>query len=97
MNFWQLILPESRKAIVQQATQHTDADPIHSIYETQIFRKDGKVRRVEVTLETLRIDGQLAALITAVDITERKHVEARSSGPSLSQAAMTEPALEMVS
>jgi len=78
MNFWSLILPSSRKALTQQAANRTENDEQSaSRYETRITAKNGQVRWLDVTVGALRMDGKLAALISAVDITDRKRTELR--------------------
>jgi PAS domain S-box-containing protein len=81
MNFWSLILASSRKALTQQAANRTNDDELApSRYETRIVTKTGEVRWLDVTVGALRIDGKLAALISAVDISDRKRAELRIPG-----------------
>jgi PAS domain S-box-containing protein len=78
MNFWSLILPSSRKELMQQAVNRSgDDDQFASRHETRIVTKSGQVRWLDVTVGALRMEGKLAALICAVDITDRKRSELR--------------------
>ena len=72
INFWRLMLLSSRKALVERASDRLDADQSASRYETRILAKDGKMLRLDVTVGMFQHEGGLAALITALDITERK-------------------------
>lgn len=83
MNFWSLILPSSRKELARQAANRTNEDESSSTrYETRIVAKNGQVRWLDVTVGTLQIDGKLAALISAVDITDRKRAELKMPAPT---------------
>jgi PAS domain S-box-containing protein len=75
MNFWSLVLPSDRKVLVERAANHTDDDQPASRYEIRIIAKNGQVRWLDVTVRSLQIEGKLAALISAFDITERKDLE----------------------
>ena len=93
MNFWSLILPSSRKALTQQAANRTNEDELSpSRYETRIITKNGQVRWLDVTVGALRIDGKLAALISAVDISDRKRAELRIPSPATPHSARINPA-----
>jgi len=77
MNFWQLVHPSSRKVLPQRSTQGVD-DPEPSYPdETQILNKKGEERWLDVTVGTFQLKGRMAALIAALDITERKRQESR--------------------
>jgi PAS domain S-box-containing protein len=78
MNFWQLILPGSRKALLERAHQRTDGNQHSTRYTTRILTKKGEVRLLDVTVGMFQVDGGLAALITAFDISGQKGVPARS-------------------
>jgi len=87
MNFWSLILPSSRKALTQQVANRTDSDePSASRYETRIITKGGQIRWLDVTVGALRMDGKLAALISAVDTTHRKRAELRIPAPPMADS-----------
>lgn len=71
MNFWQLILPGSRKALIDRADKSGDDDNTRSHYRTRILTKQGKVRQLDVRVGMFQIDGGLAALISAFETTEQ--------------------------
>ena len=71
MNFWQLILPGSRKALIDRTCKNSDDSQTSSRYKTRILTKKGEVRHLDVTVGMFQIDGGLAALITVVDLTEQ--------------------------
>jgi PAS domain S-box-containing protein len=85
-NLWSLILPSSRRSLMQQAANRTDDEQTDNRYEARIMTKAGQVRWLEVTVGSLRMDGKLAALISAVDVTERKRRELRISGSAITYA-----------
>ena len=77
MNFWQLVHPSSRKVLTQRSIQSVDdAEPSYPD-ETQILNKKGEERWLDVTVGTFQLKGRMAALIAALDITERKRQESR--------------------
>lgn len=71
MNFWQLILPGSRKALIDRADKNGGDDETSSLYKTRILTKKGEVRQLDLTVGMFQIEGCLAALITAIDVTEK--------------------------
>jgi PAS domain S-box-containing protein/diguanylate cyclase (GGDEF)-like protein len=79
MNFWELVHPDSKKIVIDQATMRLNNEESASRYEIKIITKTSEVRWLDVTVGTLRRDGRLAALITAFDITEQKHATGKDS------------------
>jgi PAS domain S-box-containing protein len=71
-NFWQMIVPSSKRALLDQVVGANSDGQSSSSYETQILTKTGEVRSLEVSVGVVRYDGCMAALITAMDITERR-------------------------
>src|SRR5579862_789443 len=69
ITFWQLVHPDSRK----RAVDHASKD--FSRYELKILTKNSEVRWLDVTVSMFKYDDALAALITAFDISDRKHAE----------------------
>ncbi|HEX4003833.1 MAG TPA: PAS domain S-box protein [Candidatus Acidoferrales bacterium] len=69
MNFWQLLLPRSRDEVLQRAIRRFNGDDSPCRYEIQILTKKKEVRHLDVTVGLFGLDGSLAALITAFDIT----------------------------
>jgi phosphoserine phosphatase RsbU/P len=73
MNFWQMILPSSKRALLDRSVEISVAEfPAVSRYETQILTKNKELRWLEVSVGVFRLDGGPAALITAHDITEQR-------------------------
>jgi len=81
MNFWQLLLPHSRDEVLQRAIRRFNGDDSPCRYEIEIMTKKKEVRHLDVTVGLFGLDGSLAALITAFDITHR-HSEAARLGAS---------------
>ena len=69
MNFWQLLLPHSRDDVLQRAIARFNGDDSASCYEIEIHTKTKQLRRLEVSVGVFALEGSLAALITAFDIT----------------------------
>jgi PAS domain S-box-containing protein len=97
MNFWELLLPDSRHAVAKRATTRFDDGSV-SRCEIQIRTKQRQSRWLDVTVGMFQLDGGLAALITAFDISERKRAEYEladlgnhglSAGPRASTPDMT--------
>ena len=75
MNFWELLLPDSRDAVIKRAATRFDDDRSVSRCEIQIRTKQRQSRWLDITVGMFQLDGGLAALITAFDISERKRAE----------------------
>ena len=69
MNFWQLLLPHSRDDVLQRAIARFNGDDSSCSYEIDIQTKTKQLRRLEVSVGVFALEGSLAALITAFDIT----------------------------
>jgi len=69
MTFWQLVHPDSRKGAMDRASKDV------SRYELKILTKANELRWLDVTVSVFHYEGALAALITAFDISDRKHEE----------------------
>ena len=81
-NFWELLLPDSRKALIGCATANRDSDEaLPTQCQARIYTKSGEIRLLDVTVGTFQIEGGLAALITAVDVTGSNGVRERSLDP----------------
>jgi len=75
MSSWDLVHPDSRELVIEQAFKRFGGDQSASRYETKILTKQGEARWLEVTVGTIELDGRPAALTTAFEITERKRAE----------------------
>jgi hypothetical protein len=58
----------------------TGGEESSSRYQTRIPTKSGEVRLLEVTVDILKLDGRMAALISALDVTPRAQL---ARGPEL--------------
>jgi PAS domain S-box-containing protein len=68
--FWQLLLPDSRDAVLRQTIQNFEEDESTRRYEIQILTRQNKVKPLNVTVKMFPLGGRLAALITALEIEE---------------------------
>ena len=76
MNFSQLIHPDSRNAVIESQAKRHDGDLSVSRFEIMILtRQKQEVRWLDVAAGTFELNGRLATLTTAFDITERKRAE----------------------
>jgi PAS domain S-box-containing protein len=76
------IAEEDRKMILERYRARAEGKPAPTIsgtissgpviYELKIDRKDGEKRNVEVSVGTIRYEGEIANIVTLRDITERK-------------------------
>ena len=72
MTFWDLVHPDCRELVSnREGARHSDAEH----YEIKILAKNGGERWLDISTATIEFDGALARLISAFDVTERKHTE----------------------
>jgi diguanylate cyclase (GGDEF)-like protein/PAS domain S-box-containing protein len=86
---WQICYPEDRAMAEERAAARLRGEEPPPRYEIRIRRKDGEMRWLEVTAGRIdSAEGEPAALVNAVDVTERKATEEalRQSGQSLELA-----------
>ena len=74
MSFWQLLLPHSREDILQRAIERFQGEESSCRYEVEILTKKKEVRLLDVTVGLFELEGALAPLITAFDITHLRGV-----------------------
>jgi PAS domain S-box-containing protein len=74
-NFWSLVLPDSRKLLKEQAVKRIDDEENGYRYVIKILAKMNEVARLDVTVGTFQMQGKLAALITAFDVTHRRYAD----------------------
>lgn len=72
---WDLLHPDSRQFVIDQALKRFGGDPSASRYEIKILTKAGEARWLDVTVGKIDFNGTPAGLTTAFDITERKRAE----------------------
>lgn len=75
MNFWELVLPESKGMALEGTARHLDEARSSSRYELRIRTKQRDTRWLDVTIGRFQLETGLTALITAFDISERKRQE----------------------
>jgi PAS domain S-box-containing protein len=73
--FWSLLLPDSRKLLVERTVRQEDAEESGSRCVVEILTKTNHVTQLDVTVGTFQLNGKLAALITASDIAGRKDTD----------------------
>jgi diguanylate cyclase (GGDEF)-like protein/PAS domain S-box-containing protein len=72
MNFWDLIHPDCRELVLNRGgARHGGARQ----YEVKILTKSGDERWLDISTRMIEFDGTLASLVSAFDLTERKHAE----------------------
>ena len=75
MSSWDLIHPDSREFVTDQALRRAGGDLSAARYEVKILTKQGEPRWLDITVGRIEFDGHPAGLTSAFDITERKRVE----------------------
>jgi len=77
MPVWQLAHPDFQALLRERSEARLRGDDVPQRYEFKILAKDGKERWVDATSTVVELEGiGLAALATAIEITERKQAEA---------------------
>jgi diguanylate cyclase (GGDEF)-like protein/PAS domain S-box-containing protein len=72
MDFWDLVHPDCRELVLSRGgTQPGDTRQ----YEVKILTKNGGERWLDIRTLMIEFDGVLASLVSAFDLTERKHAE----------------------
>jgi diguanylate cyclase (GGDEF)-like protein/PAS domain S-box-containing protein len=73
MNFWDLVHPDCRELVLNRGgARHGGARQ----YELKILTKNGDERWLDISTTMIEFDGTLASLVSAFDLTKRKHAEA---------------------
>jgi diguanylate cyclase (GGDEF)-like protein/PAS domain S-box-containing protein len=72
MNFWDLVHPDCRELISNRGSARKgDAEQ----YEIKILTKSGDERWLDISTAMIEFDGMPASLVSAFDLTARKHAE----------------------
>src|SRR5260370_11268043 len=72
MSLRDLIHPDCRELVLKQVgAPQRDAEQ----YEVKILTKNGDERWLDISTAIIEFDGMLASLVSAFDLTERKHAE----------------------
>jgi diguanylate cyclase (GGDEF)-like protein/PAS domain S-box-containing protein len=72
MNFWDLVHPDCPELFLSRAGAPQRGA---GQYEVKILTKNGDERWLDISAAMIEIDGMLASLVSAFDLTERKHAE----------------------
>jgi len=72
---WNLIHPESRDLAREISLSRLDGVLVPTRYEVKILTKQGEEKWVDLSASTIKLNGQLAGMGTAHDITDRKQAE----------------------
>ena len=72
MSFWDLVHPDCRELPLNPGGARTGDAAQH---EVKILTKNGGERWLDIGTATIEFDGMLASLVSAFDLTERKHAE----------------------
>lgn len=75
MNFWDVVHPEFRELIKERGLARQRGEEAPPSYEFKIITKDGQEKWINFTSTLIDFKGEIAALGTAFDITERKIAE----------------------
>lgn len=75
---WDLLHPDSRHLVIERGLARLRDAQGPTRYQAKILSKQGDVRVWDVTMGRIEIAGQVAGLLTALDITDQKLVEASS-------------------
>src|SRR5467141_3748212 len=75
MNFWDLVHPDCRELVLKRGgARQRDNEQ----YEVKILTKNGDERWVDISTAIIEFDGRRASLVSAFDLTERKHAEEKA-------------------
>lgn len=75
LKFWDIIHPDSQELVRQRGMARQRGEAVPPSYEVQIVTKSGDVRWLEFTGKVVDINGAVAVLGTAFDVTERKRAQ----------------------
>lgn len=76
MNFWDIVHPDDQEVVQQRAIARQRGEAIDTSYEIKIVTHSGAERWVNITANSLQLDGKSSIIVTGFDITERKQEEA---------------------
>jgi PAS domain S-box-containing protein len=75
MNFWDVVHPEDRQSVMERGQKRQQGIPVTRRYEFRIVTKDKTVKWVDLSGETIMLNGNPAGIISVLEITERKKME----------------------
>ena len=75
-NFWEFIHPDDRETVKERGIRRERGEKVFpSTYECKIITKNGEIKTVELTGNSIIYNGRPANLFTLLDITEKKQLE----------------------
>lgn len=74
-NMWELIHPEDRDRVLENAKRRFSGEGCPQRYEYRIVRKDGSERWLDFSANLIEFEGRQCILATAFDVTDRKNAE----------------------
>lgn len=77
MNFWDVVHPDFREIIKERGLARLNGKEVPSAYDFKILTKDNQEKWITFTSTLIDYKGELAAIGTAFDITDRKIAEER--------------------
>jgi PAS domain S-box-containing protein len=92
MSFFDLVIPEDRKAAIQRHRQKMGGKTISDLIEMYIIHKGGSEIPIEITSGATSYESQPANVVYIRDITERKQIEAKLSSSEKQYRALFENA-----
>lgn len=75
MNFWEVVHPDYRELIKERGLARQRGEDVPTSYDFKILTKDGKEKWITFTSTLIDYKGEIAAIGTAFDITDRKIAE----------------------
>jgi len=75
MRFWDVVHPDFRERVKERGLARQRGENIPPRYEFKIVTKSGEERWLDIAAGTIELEGKLAGIVTAYDITERKRAE----------------------
>ena len=85
-----MVDPESRKSVIEKLTHRFNEDHVAARYELRINTKQRDARWLDVTIGVFQLEGRLGNLITAFDISNRKHQEKETLNIDSSRFSLVE-------
>src|SRR5437879_8060434 len=72
MKFWDLVHPDCRELHLNRGDARVGDAQRNAV---KILTKNGEERWLDISTATIEFDGMLVSLVSAFDVTERKHAE----------------------
>ncbi|PKN83884.1 MAG: hypothetical protein CVU51_11530, partial [Deltaproteobacteria bacterium HGW-Deltaproteobacteria-1] len=76
MNFWDIVHPDDRQSVMERGQKRQQGISVTKRYEFRIVSKDNTIKWVDLSGETIVFNGNPAGIISVLEITERKKMEA---------------------